>query len=64
MTAFAVGRRCSTLLSMALAAVLGGASGPALAAAQNGAATRPGNVTIYLAPASKAATRSASVRPT
>jgi hypothetical protein len=44
-----VRRRCAALISLSLAAALGGASGPALAAA----ATRPGNVTIYLAPASK-----------
>jgi hypothetical protein len=53
MGALIVGRRYSTLISVALAAILGGASGPALAAAQSGAAARPGNVTIYLAPVSK-----------
>jgi hypothetical protein len=48
-----VGRRCSTLVSIAVAAIVGAGSAPAWAAVQAGAATRPGNVTIYLAPASK-----------
>jgi hypothetical protein len=46
-------RRCSMLVSLAVAAIVGAGSAPAWAAAQAGAPARPGNVTIYLAPASK-----------
>jgi Right handed beta helix region len=46
------GRRRSMFVSLAVAAVVGAAV-PAWAVAQAGAAARPGNVTIYLAPASK-----------
>jgi Right handed beta helix region len=52
MGAHVLGRRCSTLIPLALAAIVGGASAPALAVTQ-GAAGRPGNITIYMAPASK-----------
>jgi len=47
------GCRCSMLVSLALAAITG--AGPTLAAAvaQAGVAARPGNVTIYVAPASQ-----------
>jgi hypothetical protein len=50
-----LGRRCSTLVSLALAAIVAGASAPALAAARNGTpiTKKYTNVTIYLAPASK-----------
>jgi hypothetical protein len=47
------GRRCSALVSLALAAIVSGASTPAWAATSAGSASRPGNVTIYLAPTSK-----------
>ena len=47
------GRCRSMLVSLAVAAIVGGGSVPAWAAAQAGAPARPGNVTIYLAPASK-----------
>jgi hypothetical protein len=47
------GRRCSTLVSLAAAAIVGGGITPVWAAGQAGAATRPGNVTIYLAPNGK-----------
>jgi hypothetical protein len=43
----------SMLVSLAVAVIFGMGSVPAWAAAQAGAAARPGNVTIYLAPASK-----------
>ena len=46
-------RRRSMLVSLAVAAIIGVGLAPVLAAAQVGAAARPGNVTIYLAPASK-----------
>jgi Periplasmic copper-binding protein (NosD) len=41
------------LVSLAVAAIVGVGSAPAWAAARAGAPVRPGNVTIYLAPASK-----------
>ena len=47
------GRRRSMLVSLAVAATIGVGLAPVLAAAQVGAAARPGNVTIYLAPVSK-----------
>ena len=47
------GRWLSMLASLAVAAIVGVGSVPAWAAAQAGAPARPGNVTIYLAPASK-----------
>jgi hypothetical protein len=47
------GRRCSMLVSLAVAAIVGVGAAPAWAAAQAGTPARPGNVTIYLAPASK-----------
>ena len=47
------GRCRSMLVSLAVAAIVGGGSVPAWAAAQTDAAARPGNVTVYLAPASK-----------
>ena len=47
------GRCRSMLVSLAVAAIVGGGCVPAWAAAQAGAPARPGNVTIYLAPASK-----------
>ena len=47
------GRWRSMLVSLAVAAIVGVGSVPAWAAAQAGAPARPGNVTIYLAPASK-----------
>jgi Right handed beta helix region len=43
----------SMLVSLAVAAIVGVGSAPAWAVAQGGAPARPGNVTIYLAPASK-----------
>ncbi len=43
-----VGRRCSILVSLAVAAIVGVGSAPAWAAAQPVAPARPGNVTIYL----------------
>jgi Right handed beta helix region len=46
------GRRRSMFVSLAVAAMVG-VAGPAWAAAQAGAAARPGNVTIYLAPGGK-----------
>jgi Right handed beta helix region len=46
--------RCrSMIVSLAVAAIVGGGSVPAWAAVQADAAARPGNVTVYLAPASK-----------
>jgi hypothetical protein len=45
------GRRCSMLVSLAVAAIVGAGSVPAWAEAEPGAAARPGNVSIYLAPA-------------
>jgi hypothetical protein len=47
------GRCRSMLVSLAVAAIVGGGAAPAWAAAQAGSPARPGNVTIYLAPASK-----------
>ena len=47
------GRRRSMLVSLAVAVIFGMGSVPAWAAAQAGVPARPGNVTIYLAPASK-----------
>ena len=47
------GRRRTMLVSLAVAATIGVGLAPVLAAAQVGAAARPGNVTIYLAPVSK-----------
>jgi hypothetical protein len=47
------GRCRSMLVSLAVAAIVGVGSAPAWAATQAGAPARPGNVTIYLAPASK-----------
>ena len=47
------GRCRSMLVSLAVAAIVGGGSVPAWAAAKADAPARPGNVTIYLAPASK-----------
>jgi hypothetical protein len=47
------GRCRSMLVALAVAAIVGGGSIPAWAAVQAGAPARPGNVTIYLAPASK-----------
>jgi hypothetical protein len=48
-----VGRRCSMLVTLAVAATVGAGSAPAWAAARPVAPARPGNVTIYLAPAAK-----------
>lgn len=48
-----LGRRCSMLVSLAVAVIVAGSFAPAWAAAPTGASARPGNVTIYLAPASK-----------
>jgi hypothetical protein len=47
------GRRRSRIVSLTVAAIMGVGLAPVLPAAQVGAAARLGNVTIYLAPASK-----------
>jgi Right handed beta helix region len=48
-----VGHRFWMLVSLAMAAIVGGGSTLTAAAAHVGAAARPGNVTVYLAPASQ-----------
>ena len=48
-----VGRRCSMLVSLAVAAIVGAGSAPALAAVVRPGAPAVGNVTIYLAPTAK-----------
>ena len=47
------GRCRSMLVSLAVAVIAGGGCSAAWAVTQAGAAARPGNVTIYLAPAAK-----------